>query len=540
MKNIISKVQAFAMAMLLPLTMVLGSCIDNDSFFTASENDDPRILNTDIPDGENGNPGSVSANYDEPFHFEVIVTPADYTTVTWYENGQEIFEGKTIDKEFAIGDHALKIVAKTTKGKETFRNMTLTINGATLSNDMGARWLYPGAEVSIPGNAISRITKVLINNVEVENVKVADGVLSFKAPELPNGEYEIVIIDKDDNEFYDGNVTISTVTTPTINEASVKCKKGDAVELTGIFLNKVKSVKVNGLEVEMLYQEFGKLGFTCPLLAIGEYAITAIANDGSAVTFAGAENGTLIVKGEEKPAEGGAEATLWTGTKEMPDWSPVDIWNDKVMTLISEGRITVDTKIRIYIKRTASDYCSIAPINTSWTSIVNGKADPDRADLSAEMETEFVEFTITETSMNVIKNGGFYLTGHGYTVNKITYTTPSVVVWEGNKEMPDWTPVDLCSAKVKDMVNAGQIIPGSKLIIFAERTASDYCSIAPINEGWASVVNGKYDPDRADISLDFGVESVSANLSEAGVEAIKNGGFFLAGHGYTVKKIVIE
>lgn len=528
------------MAMLLPLTMVLSSCIDNDSFFTANENDDPRILNTDIPDGENGAPGTVTANYDEPFHFEVIVTPADYTTVTWYEDNNEIYTGKVIDKEFSIGDHNLKIVAKTTKGKETYRNMILSINGSTLSNDMGARWLYPGAEVTIPGNAISRITKVLINGVEVENVKVADGMLSFKAPELPDGEYEIVLVDKDGNTFKDGNVTISTVTTPTINEASVKCKKGDAVELTGIFLNKVKSVKVNGLEVEILYQEFGKLGFTCPLLAIGEYPVTAVAVDGSAVKFAGADSGTLIVKGDEKPAEGGAEATLWTGSHAMPDWSPVDIWNDKVMALISEGRITVDTKIRIYITRTASDYCSIAPINTSWTSIVNGKSDPDRADLSAEMETEFVEFTITETSMTVIKNGGFYLAGHGYTVNKITYTTPSVVVWEGNNEMPDWTPVDLCSAKVLDMVSAGQIIPGSKLIVFAERTAADYCSIAPINKDWASVVNGKYEDDRADMSLDFGVESVSANLSEAGVEAIKNGGFFLAGHAYTVKKIVIE
>ncbi|MBQ0020670.1 MAG: hypothetical protein KBT39_09150 [Bacteroidales bacterium] len=540
MKKLISKAQAFAMAMLLPLTLTLGSCIDNNSFFTASEDDDPRILNTDIPDGENGNPGSVSANYDEPFHFEVIVTPADYTTVTWYENDQEVFVGKTIDKEFSIGDHALKIVAKTTKDKETFRYMNLTINGATLSNDMGARWLYPGAEVSIPGNAISRITKVLINNAEVENVKVADGMLSFKAPELPNGEYEIAMIDKDNNTFVDDNVTISTVTTPTINEASAKCKKGDAVEFTGIFLNKVKSIKVNGLEVEILYQEFGKIGFTCPLLPIGEYPVTAIAVDGSAVPFADGENGTLIVKGEEKPAEGGAEATLWTGTHVMPDWTPVDIWNDKVNSLISDGRITVDTKIRIYITRTATDYCSIAPINKDWASLVNGKNDPDRADLSAEMETEYVEFTVTETSMSVIKNGGFYLAGHGYTVNKITYTTPSVVVWEGNKEMPDWTPVDLCSAKVKDMVNVGQIIPGSKLIIFAERTATDYCSIAPINESWVSVVNGKSDPDRADMSLEVGAESVSANLNEAGVEAIKASGFFLAGHGYTVKKIVIE
>lgn len=405
MKNIISKAQAFAMAMLLPLTMVLGSCIDNDSFFTANENDDPRILNTDIPDGENGAPGTVTANYDEPFHFEVIVTPADYTTVTWYEDNNEIYTGKVIDKEFSIGNHNLKIVAKTTKGKETYRNMILSINGATLSNDMGARWLYPGAEVTIPGNAISRITKVLINGVEVENVKVADGMLSFKAPELPDGEYEIELVDKDGNTFKDGNVTISTVTTPTINEASVKCKKGDAVELTGIFLNKVKSVKVNGLEVEILYQEFGKLGFTCPLLAVGEYPITATANDGSIVTFAGAESGTLIVKNDEKPAE----TTIWEGSTTI-NWgnSNVDIAPELLEG--AEGKT-----ICLYYDVPEAEYHAMRICGPWWDGDL-----VEQFDITDKTPNPY-EFEYTAECKGIVdEQGGMLVVGFGYTLTKIT------------------------------------------------------------------------------------------------------------------------
>ena len=58
---------------------------DDDPYFTASENDAPRILNTDIPEGEGGQPGIIATiERTTNFTFDVIVTPVHYTTVKWY------------------------------------------------------------------------------------------------------------------------------------------------------------------------------------------------------------------------------------------------------------------------------------------------------------------------------------------------------------------------------------------------------------------------------------------------------------------------
>ena len=83
---------------------------DEEAFYTVSENDSPRILNTDFPDG------GFSINRDANLKFEVLVTPADYTKVIWYADGKEEYVGNTIDKAFEAGEYTLKILAVTTQG----------------------------------------------------------------------------------------------------------------------------------------------------------------------------------------------------------------------------------------------------------------------------------------------------------------------------------------------------------------------------------------------------------------------------------------
>ena len=97
----------------------LTSCSsDDDPFFTAGEDDAPRILNTDIPEGTGGVPGVLNTiERTTNFTFEVIVTPVDNTTVKWYIDDELVAEGLKIDIPLLAGTHTLKIVATTTNGK---------------------------------------------------------------------------------------------------------------------------------------------------------------------------------------------------------------------------------------------------------------------------------------------------------------------------------------------------------------------------------------------------------------------------------------
>lgn len=118
-----------AMMMLLAVgfalagTSTLSSCSsDDEPYFTASEDDNPRILNTDLADSKIDR----KTNY----KLEIKVTPVHYTTVTWLLDGTKIAEGTTIDQLLPIGNHELKIVATTTKGKTTSRTLNVTVTPA--------------------------------------------------------------------------------------------------------------------------------------------------------------------------------------------------------------------------------------------------------------------------------------------------------------------------------------------------------------------------------------------------------------------------
>ena len=113
----------FAMSLALAGTATLSSCSsDDDPYFTVSEDDDPRILNTDLADSK--------INRKTNYKLEIKVTPVHYTTVTWLLDGTKIAEGNTIDQTLPLGDHELKIVATTTKGKSTSRTLNVTVTPA--------------------------------------------------------------------------------------------------------------------------------------------------------------------------------------------------------------------------------------------------------------------------------------------------------------------------------------------------------------------------------------------------------------------------
>ena len=211
-----------AMMMLLAVgfalagTSTLSSCSsDDDPYFTVSEDDNPRILNTDLADSKIDR----KTNY----KLEIKVTPVHYTTVTWLLDGTQIAEGNTIDQTLPVGNHELKIVATTTKGKSTSRTLNVTVTPAAddpaLGTNASELWVAPGAETTIHKcKNLSTVTKVMVGGKEVAFEVLEEGTaLKLTAPKgLENGDYDITLVDGEGNQFPSGTIKVTTEPRPSM------------------------------------------------------------------------------------------------------------------------------------------------------------------------------------------------------------------------------------------------------------------------------------------------------------------------------------
>ena len=192
----------FAMCFALAGTSTLSSCSsDDDPYFTVSENDDPRILNTDLADSKIDR----KTNY----KLEIKVTPVHYTTVTWLLDGTQIAEGTTIDQTLPLGNHELKIVATTTRGKTTSR----TLNDPALGTNAIELRVAPGETTTIHEcKNLGLVQKVLIADKEVAFEVLDEGTtLKVTAPsDLANGDYDITLVDGNGVQFAGGTIKVTT------------------------------------------------------------------------------------------------------------------------------------------------------------------------------------------------------------------------------------------------------------------------------------------------------------------------------------------
>lgn len=242
-----------AMMMLLAVgfalagTSTLSSCSsDDEPYFTASEDDNPRILNTDLADSK--------INRKTNYKMEIKVTPAHYTTVTWLLDGKQIAEGNTIDQPLPLGDHELKIVATTTKNKTTSRTLKVTVIPAAddpaLGTNASELWVAPGETTTIRNckNLVDHVQKVLIAGKEAAFEVLDEGkALKVTAPSgLANGDYDITLVDGSGVQFPCGTIKVTTEPRPsmetTLWEGEFAVTWGTPFEaLKETFLSKVKA-----------------------------------------------------------------------------------------------------------------------------------------------------------------------------------------------------------------------------------------------------------------------------------------------------------
>ena len=207
----------FAMSFALAGTATLSSCSsDDDPFFTVSEDDNPRILNTDLADQK--------LDRKTKLNLEIKVTPVHYTTVTWLLDDTQIAEGTTIDQTLPIGNHELKIVATTTKGKSTSRTLNVTVTPAADDPALGTNalelWVAPGAETTIHNcKNLGTVAKVMVGGKEVAFEVLEEGTaLKLTAPaDLENGDYDITLVDGEGNQFPCGTIKVTTEPRPSID-----------------------------------------------------------------------------------------------------------------------------------------------------------------------------------------------------------------------------------------------------------------------------------------------------------------------------------
>ena len=236
----------FAISFALAGTATLSSCSsDDEPYFTVSEDDNPRILNTDLADSKIDR----KTNY----KLEIKVTPVHYTTVTWLLDGKQIAEGNTIDQTLPVGNHELKIVATTAKGKSTSRTLKVTVTPAADDPALGTNavelWVAPGAETTIHKcKNLGTVTKVMVGGKEVAFEVLEEGTaLKLTAPTgLENGDYDITLVDGEGNQFPSGTIKVTTEARPSMEntiwegEFAVTWDTPFS-ELKDTFLSKVKA-----------------------------------------------------------------------------------------------------------------------------------------------------------------------------------------------------------------------------------------------------------------------------------------------------------
>ena len=202
-------------------------------------------MNTDLADSK--------IDRKTTYKLEISVTPVHYTTVTWLLDGTQIYEGTTIDQTLPIGNHELKIVATTTKGKSTSRTLNVTVTPAAddpaLGTNANELWVAPGETTTIHNcKNLGLVKKVLIADKEVAFEVLDEGTtLKVTAPSgLANGDYDITLVDGEGNQFPGGTIKVTTEARPsmenTLWEGEFAVTWGTPFDaLKDTFLSKVKA-----------------------------------------------------------------------------------------------------------------------------------------------------------------------------------------------------------------------------------------------------------------------------------------------------------
>lgn len=409
--------------LLIMLAMSFGliACTEETPFSTATENDDPRILDPLFPDQVNGELPVVSnISRDANFSMTLTVTPADYTTVTWFIDGEEIQTGKEIDLALKAGTYHLKVTATTSIGKSTYREGLIQVN--PLADDPWAteigfeRIITTGAKAQLYGNNLDKVNSIVIGGKTATDIAYTENgensYIEYTVPEgLADGTYRIILVDNGGNEYGGNKVTVTS--DALITAGSERTTANSEWVMTGINLNQIESFTFGGQTVSsFIRQSETEIAFTCPSLEDGEYTLTGRTTSGKEVMFyttAGNITGQTVVVSSERVLWEGHHYVSW----DLPDDNP-----NKTFNLIGKdvfASIKAGAVLSIYYSVNSADEYHQLRTTTGWWNDLPGTA------VIEFQEDGVKQIQLTQEVLDKIQTeDGFLCIGHGYYVDRIS------------------------------------------------------------------------------------------------------------------------
>lgn len=409
--------------LLIMLAMSFGliACTKETPFSTATENDDPRILDPLFPDRVNGELPVVSnISRDANFSMTLTVTPADYTTVTWFIDGEEIQTGKEIDLALKAGTYHLKVTATTSIGKSTYREGLIQVN--PLADDPWAteigfeRIITTGAKAQLYGNNLDKVNSIVIGGKTATDIAYTENgensYIEYTVPEgLADGTYRIILVDNGGNEYGGNKVTVTS--DALITAGSERTTANSEWVMTGINLNQIESFTFGGQSVSsFIRQSETEIAFTCPSLEDGEYTLTGRTTSGKEVMFY-----TTTGNITEQTVVVSSERVLWEGhhyvSWDLPDDNP-----NKTFNLIGKdvfASIKAGAVLSIYYSVNSADEYHQLRTTTGWWNDLPGTA------VIEFQEDGVKQVQLTQEVLDKIQTeDGFLCIGHGYYVDRIS------------------------------------------------------------------------------------------------------------------------
>ena len=409
--------------LLIMLAMSFGliACTEETPFSTATENDDPRILDPLFPDRVNGELPVVSnISRDANFSMTLTVTPADYTTVTWFIDGEEIQTGKGIDLALKAGTYHLKVTATTSIGKSTYREGLIQVN--PLADDPWAteigfeRIITTGAKAQLYGNNLDKVNSIVIGGKTATDIAYTENgensYIEYTVPEgLADGTYRIILVDNGGNEYGGNKVTVTS--DALITAGSERTTANSEWVMTGINLNQIESFTFGGQTVSsFIRQSETEIAFTCPSLEDGEYTLTGRTTSGKEVMFY-----TTAGNITEQTVVVSSERVLWEGhhyvSWDLPDDNP-----NKTFNLIGKdvfASIKAGAVLSIYYSVNSADEYHQLRTTTGWWNDLPGTA------VIEFQEDGVKQIQLTQEVLDKIQTeDGFLCIGHGYYVDRIS------------------------------------------------------------------------------------------------------------------------
>ena len=409
--------------LLIMLAMSFGliACTEETPFSTATENDDPRILDPLFPDRVNGELPVVSnISRDANFSMTLTVTPADYTTVTWFIDGEEIQTGKEIDLALKAGTYHLKVTATTSVGKSTYREGLIQVN--PLADDPWAteigfeRIITTGAKAQLYGNNLDKVNSIVIGGKTATDIAYTENgensYIEYTVPEgLADGTYRIILVDNGGNEYGGNKVTVTS--DALITAGSERTTANSEWVMTGINLNQIESFTFGGQTVSsFIRQSETEIAFTCPSLEDGEYTLTGRTISGKEVMFY-----TTAGNITEQTVVVSSERVLWEGhhyvSWDLPDDNP-----NKTFNLIGKdvfASIKAGAVLSIYYSVNSADEYHQLRTTTGWWNDLPGTA------VIEFQEDGVKQVQLTQEVLDKIQTeDGFLCIGHGYYVDRIS------------------------------------------------------------------------------------------------------------------------